>query len=211
MRVIWGALLGAVVLSGCATNRGEMRLDVAQSANGGAGRTAFVDEVVDARVFENEPSDPSVPSLKGKTGASADPAIKAKAIARKRNGFGQALGDIMLEDDQTVVGVTRDLLRAALASAGYRVVESRDQLGSDGIEVDARIEKFWGWFTPGFWSVTMEARIETPLVVTADGQQRELAIRAYGKNSGQSGREGNWVEAYRRTFEDYKAKAADAL
>lgn len=213
MRVRIGIVVAAILLAGCATNRGEMRLDAAADtaieAKAGA-PTAFIDEIVDRREFQDEPSDPSIPSLKG--GASnADASIKAKAIARKRNTYGMALGDIVLEGEQTVVSVTRDLLRSGLNGAGYRVVDERSELGADGIEVDVEIDKFWGWFTPGFWSVKMESRIETDLTVTEQGKSREVAVRAYGINKGQSGREANWIEAYSRTFDDYRKKVSEAF
>jgi len=176
-----------------------------------AGTPVFIDEVTDGRVFEDKPSEPSIPSLKGGHATTESADIKAKAVARKRNTYGRALGDILLDGDQTVVGVVRDLLRESFNSAGYFVVDDRSKLGGSGMEVDVEIGKFWAWFTPGFWSVTMESKIETSLHVTQGGESKTVDIRAYGKNSGQSGREDNWIEAYRRGFEDYKAKLDQAF
>lgn len=205
-------LVAALVMCGCATNRGSMSLNVTPaSVTTTAGTPVFIDEVHDNRVFEDKPSDPSVPSLKGGSATTDSAEVKAKAIARKRNGFGRAMGDILLEGNQTVVDVMRDLLRQSFSAAGYTVVDDRSKLGNSGIEVDADIEKFWAWFTPGMWSVTMESKIETALHVTQDGESKTVDIRAYGKNNGQSGREGNWIEAYRRGFEDYKAKLDEAF
>jgi uncharacterized lipoprotein YajG len=205
-------LAAALVMCGCATNRGSMSLKVTPaSVTTTAGTPVFIDEIHDNRVFEDKPGDPSIPSLKGGSATSESAEIKAKAIARKRNSFGRAMGDILLEGNQTVVDVMRDLLRQSFTAAGYTVVDDRSKLGNSGIEVDADIEKFWAWFTPGMWSVTMESKIETALHVTQNGEEKTVDIRAYGKNNGQSGREGNWIEAYRRGFEDYKAKLDEAL
>ena len=204
---IFAVLVFTVAASGCAVSRGQMALSVAPASVASSdGTPVYIDQIVDKRVFEDKPGEPSSPSLKGGKGASANEEVKSKAVARKRNGYGMALGDILLEGDQTVHGVVRDLLRESFNGAGYYVVDDRAKLGERGMEVDVDIEKFWAWFTPGFFSVTMESQIETSLAVTQDGKTRDVDVRAYGKNSGQSGREGNWVEAYRRGFEDYKAK-----
>lgn len=212
MRSAAAILVAMVALGGCAVNRGTMSLDVGSADAAPAGGTpVYIDQIVDQRVFEDAPRDPSTPSLKGGKGSSESDEIKAKAVARKRNGYGMAMGDILLEGDQTVVGVMRELLREAFQQAGYRVVGDRSELGAQGLEVDAEIEKFWAWFTPGFWSVAMESQIETVLSVTDGGASREVEVRAYGENRGQTGREGNWIEAYRRGFEDYKAKLGQAF
>ncbi|HET9031986.1 MAG TPA: hypothetical protein VFN25_03675 [Dokdonella sp.] len=205
-------LVAAMAMAGCATSRGTMSLNVPPAGTTTtSGTTVFIDQIVDKRVFEDEPSEPSTPSLKGRKGSSESADIKAKAIARKRNTYGRALGDILLDGDQTVVGVMRDLLREGFSGAGYHVVNDRSQLGEGGMNVNVEVEKFWAWFTPGFFSVSMESQIETRLEVTQDGATRDVGIRAYGKNSGQSGREGNWREAYRRAFEDYKTKLEQAF
>lgn len=202
----------ALTMTGCATSRSTMVLDVPKaSVATTGGQRVFVDEVVDRRVFENEPSEPSIPSLKGRNATSQGDDIKARAVARKRNGYGRALGDILLEGNTTVVDVMRDLLREGFRQAGFHVVDSRSDLGQDGMEVDAQIEKFWAWLTPGFWAVSMESQIETALQVTEADQARTVDVRAYGINRGQTGREGNWVEAYHRGFEDYKAKLDQAF
>jgi len=205
-------LLAALVMSGCATSRGTMALTVAPAnVSSSSGIPVYVDQIVDKRVFEDKPGQPSTPSLKGGKATSASEEIKSKAVARKRNTYGRALGDILLDGDQTVVGVMRDLLRESFHGAGYVVVDDRSKLGDKGLEVNVDIEKFWAWFTPGFFAVAMESQIETTLHVTQAGESRRVDVRAYGKNSGQSGREGNWIEAYRRGFEDYKAKLKEAF
>ncbi len=199
----------ALVASGCATNRGEMALRVAPAAVATTGGTpVFIDSITDNRAFENKPSEPSTPSLKGGKGAVASEEIKLKAVARKRNAYGKALGDIVLEGGQTVPSVMRDLLRESFHAAGYAVVDDRVKLGADGIEVDVKIEKFWAWATPGFFAASIESQLETSIVVTQNGKEREVAVRGYGKNSVQTGREANWVLAYERGFEDFKAKLA---
>lgn len=166
--------------------------------------TVFVREVHDARRFEDKPPQPRTPSLKGGASlATAD--VKARAVARKRNTYGKALGDILLEGDRTVTDLVRELVETGLRSGGYEIVLAETASAED-TAVDVRIDEFWAWFTPGFWSVSMEAVIDTTVTMISGDDRREFVVEAYGINRGQSNRKGNWVEAYRRSFIDYTEK-----
>ena len=73
------------------------------SAQQSNSKTAVIKIIEDKRVFEEKPKQANIPSLKGGL-QKATAADKAKAIARKRNGYGKAMGDIFLRDE-TVVSV----------------------------------------------------------------------------------------------------------
>jgi hypothetical protein len=168
-----------VVLVGCATGRSEVTLQSPAAkqpvAGPSTGQVVVIRTVTDERVFEQAPSDPSVPSL-GMAGAGQDPAAtKARAIGRKRGGFGKALGDVLLENGQTVEGVVRENLTAALRQAGYQVVESA--AGSSALLIDVRIKKFWAWFRPGFWAVTLKANIVTDLELSGANLPTSITAR----------------------------------
>jgi hypothetical protein len=55
--------------------------------------------VTDQRTFEARPRDASIPSLKEEADLT-NRAITVRAIARKRGGFGMALGDISCRRDR---------------------------------------------------------------------------------------------------------------
>lgn len=87
-------------LTGCATSRGLIQLPAkppVATANSqqSSQHTAVIVLVEDDRIFEEAPKTPDIPSLKGGL-AQATQDEKACAVARKRNGYGQALGDILL-------------------------------------------------------------------------------------------------------------------
>ena len=119
-----------VSLAGCATSRSEIKLQSpvvsASSSVAGNGHIVVIKSVTDERVFEQAPSDPSTPSLGfgGSDGATAQ--VKSRAIGRKRNGFGKALGDVLLDQGQTVQEVVRKNLAAALEQSGYKVESQAD-------------------------------------------------------------------------------------
>jgi hypothetical protein len=188
-----------------------MRLDVSHSSatvTAPTGKAVAIDAVQDARKFEEKPSDPSVPSLKRGDDYKLDAEQRKRAIARKRNGYGKAMGDILLEEGQTVETVTRSLVADCFARHGYQVIAPGAQPDADAVHVNVTIDEFWAWFTPGMWTVDMEGKIHT-IIRTTTGVQ--LDVRAYGKNSGASGKEDNWREAYDRTFTDYAVRCDDAI
>ncbi len=55
-------------------------------------------KVEDDRKFQDKPASADIPSLKGEQ-SNATVEEKARAVARKRNGYGKALGDILLKDE----------------------------------------------------------------------------------------------------------------
>jgi len=199
------------LLGGCATSRSYMRLDVSHSSatvTTPSGKAVVIDAVKDERRFEDNPGDPSVPSLKSGDEYKLGAEERKRAIARKRNGFGKAMGDILLENGETVETLTHDLVADGFARHGYQVLATGVAAPSEAVHVTVSIDEFWAWFTPGMWTVDMEGKVHT-LLRTSSGVQ--LDVRAYGKNSGGSGKDDNWREAYDRAFKDYAVRFDEAF
>ena len=93
-------VLGFLVWTGCATSRGILEVPLTVGDNPAQGREVKIVRVSDRRTFQMKPPDPSTPSLKDE--AIDNPAITSRAIARKRSGYGMAMGDILLPEGQTV-------------------------------------------------------------------------------------------------------------
>jgi hypothetical protein len=133
-----------------------------ESSNPASGDAVSFVRIVDARNFQVDPPQPSTPSLKNDE--IDDESITLRAIARKRNGYGMALGDILLPEGKTVTDVVENRLSYAFRNSGYRVVpegSAEDRV----IPLEVRIEKFWGWMSPGFWSIGLS--FESAIVVVA--------------------------------------------
>ena len=203
-----GALMLAL-LTGCATTRTYMPLDVPPPVAASADKVAVIDTVDDHRVFERDPGDPSTPSLKKGAKYALDADARKSAIARKRGGFGHAFGDILLQRGQTVETVTRALVTDGLAQQGYRVVDAT-AAPADAVHVKVDIRQFWAWFTPGFWAATIEARLDTLVSIDGPMGHRQATVKGYGRNAIQVAREANWQLAYQRAFEDYLTQFRDA-
>jgi hypothetical protein len=132
-------------VTGCATSRSDITVDspVVTASRTSSSKRFYIRSVKDARIFEQSPRDPSTPSL-GFGGAShASKELKYRAVGRKRNGYGKALGDVLLEKGQTVADVVKQHLIAGLKEKGYQVTV--EKASKNAIPVDVVIKKFWTW------------------------------------------------------------------
>jgi hypothetical protein len=201
--------LAVMLLAGCATSRSELKVTApvvqptAMPADGAP--SVRIRSVVDARIFEEKPADPSTPSLGfgGAEAASAD--IKDRAIGRKRNTYGQALGDILLEPGQSVASLLEGALTAAFHDAGYRVVDSN---GAEGIPVDVRITRFWSWFQPGFWAIQLHSQIATELRFD---EAAPILVESGANDSRQMATDKAWLEIIEAGLTNYRGAAARAM
>ena len=119
-------VVALVLLAGCATNRAEVDVDVLPPGNTQTpapsnGKKVFV-SAVDERVFQVKPDSFDIPSLKHDE--IDDKSITERAIARKRNNFNWAIGDVLLPKGRTVAGLVSDAVASAYRQAGYEVVSS---------------------------------------------------------------------------------------
>jgi len=153
-----------LVFGGCATNRGVLDVRVSLPENSDAQKAVKIVRVTDRRVFELKPAIASTPSLKG--GEINNKMITSRAIARKRNSYGKALGDILLPEGRTVENLVKEALIRAFRESEYRVIDKNDLAYSAAIPLEADINQFWSWFTPGFWAIKLE--FDSRIKITGD-------------------------------------------
>ena len=201
------AVATALLSSGCVVGRRTVDLTIPQATEYPSARDSIsIGQVRDQRQFENEPRDPSTPSVDGNV-TRLDSDTKTSMIGRQRNGFGKAMGDIALPKDRSVILLTRELLIESLRRNGYSVAGAESSDNS----VDVDIDEFWAWFSPGMWSVSFEARVYCTLAVRRKADSKTVVIRGYGINKGQVASDENWQLAYQRAFEDFLAKSVSEL
>jgi hypothetical protein len=148
-------------MAGCVTNRSVV--DVSVPVLTGTTGQKVVITTLDERTFEAKPRSADIPSLKG--GEITDTSITERAYARKRNGYGKALGDVVLPSGRTVSQLVGSAVANAYTQAGYQVVEGQ---ASDVKPVTVRVKEFWTWFSPGFAYVTVNNKAS--LVIEPNGQ-----------------------------------------
>lgn len=180
----------------CATSRSELVIPPPQSvAVPQTGPAVVIRSIVDERTFEVAPRDPSTPSI-GTAGGD----VRARAVGRKRNTYGHALGDVLLAQGESVDSVLRQHLVAVFAQAGVRVVDEA-AANSETPRVDVHVTKFWSWFQPGFWAITLHAQIETNLVVAGNAP---VLVSVEAQHGGQVDTDGMWREVLNRALESYR-------
>ncbi len=200
----------SLLLGGCATNRGIVSLQIPESsmATQSNGKTIFIKSVTDNRSFQQKPSSPDIPSLGFGGAENASNELKKRAIARKRNAYGKALGDILLEENQTVESIIRKSLTKSFHELGYEVIAKKENLKEDTIIVDTSIEKFWSWMNPGFWAITLSSEIETKITFTNHKEEtKEIYVKSQGNYQVASG--GNWIEIMNKSLQQYNDKVKE--
>lgn len=201
------ALVFSTALTGCATSRSEVKLSspvvTPLVGTASSNRVVVIHSVRDGRVFEQAPGDPSTPSLGSGGAAQASSDVKARAIGRKRNGFGKALGDVLLQNGQTVEGVIRENLTAALQQAGYEV-KSEDLAGPSPLMIDVDIKQFWAWFQPGFWQITLNTNITTDVHISGVVSPTTVSVHAEDKR--QAATEGAWIQVVDKALQAYRGE-----
>lgn len=204
----------AVFMTGCATNRSEIKVAgpvaPATAPAVSKARAVVIQTVTDQRVFEAAPRSPNIPSLGFGGAAAATDAVKARAVARKRNTYGKALGDVLVQDGQTVTGLVRENLASAFQQLGYRVARDVGSAGPDPLLVDVRIRKLWSWVNMGFWAITMNADVETSIHI-AGSETAATSISVHAEESQGAATDGAWLSIVQKGLSTYREEAVKQL
>jgi len=149
------------ILAGCAVGRTTIDVSAPQGSNPATGKYVRIAPAQDKRTFAVAPPSADMASLD--PGEDSSDASKARAIGRKRGGFGKALGDVVLPEGKTVSGLVERAVASGFQQAGYIVVSQDDPNFAEATPVTAQVIDFWAWFQPGFWSVTTNHKSEVLL------------------------------------------------
>ncbi len=190
------ALLSLIILvSGCALSRSVVELPkTAEIDNPTSGPAVKFVSIEDKRVFAVDPKIPEIPSISENEINNA--AIQARAIARKRNGYGAGSGDVLLPENQTVESLWEKELVNTFREAGYRVVGPTDSDYGIAIPVTIEIHQYWSWAKLGFMQLHIgnisEIRIVGDLGKTLN---KQVILNNYESPSLALATDGDWIEA----------------
>lgn len=198
-----GVLVGLFFLGGCATSRSVVDIPPPTSAKIAEpnGKDVYINSTTDKRTFEAKPSSPNIPSLDPSEGFSES--IKLRSIARKRNSYGKALGDILLKEGQTAGSLVAASIRQAFVEKGYRVLDSKDKATSSTYIVDTNVEKFWSWMNPGFFAITLSTEISTDLTIKSPDGTDKSTVSIKASDHFQTAAESNWAEVINKALRSY--------
>ncbi|MEP4150796.1 MAG: hypothetical protein ABJL73_05785, partial [Lentilitoribacter sp.] len=165
--------------------------------------------VTDKRTFEFRPKTPNIPSVSEDELNNDD--IQDRAIARKRNGYGKALGDVLLPEGQTVATLITTSLTNGFRNAGYRVLEPDDPAYNAAIPIKADVIKFWTWVNMGFWQLTVENETEIILQGPIETLKNSTAISNGYKSNYGIVTDTVWQEVTVKSVESLSTKITDIL
>lgn len=193
-------------LTGCATSRSviDVPLPVSERISKSNGKEIYINSVTDERLFQIKPAEPNIPSLDPSEVQGDE--IKLRAIARKRNSYGMALGDILLIEGKTVNLLIDATLRQAFIESGYKVISSKEQITNNTYIVDAKIIKLWSWMNPGFLAITLSADISTDIAIESSSAVDRKIITVKESDTFQSASESNWREVMQNALKTYIAE-----
>jgi hypothetical protein len=143
IKTVFALAVTAMLATGCALDRSVIDISAgALPANpGGDAPAVRIVEVLDQRPFSVDPPKPDMPSLMNNEEMKSK-AITSRAVARKRNTYGAALGDVLLPPGRTVEQLTTEALTTSLREAGYRVLSPGDAGYADAKPLKATIQQF---------------------------------------------------------------------
>jgi hypothetical protein len=70
--------------------------------------------------------------------------------------------------------------------------------------MDVRVKRFWAWFKPGFWAITLSADIATNLEI--QGLAAPVVVTVHAEDSRQIATDSTWVELVDRALKEYRVQ-----
>lgn len=196
--------------AGCALGRDVIDVRLTSVANPAAGPVARIERVTDRRVFEAKPRKANIPSLENPDDIK-NLDVTSRAIARKRDGFGKAWGEIVLPEGRTVVGLVEEAVARALREAGYRVAAKQDPPVTDAIPIEADIDQFWAWFRPGFAQVAVEFETRVNIRGPMSAFQSAEPVKGVARVTGMAITSDDWQKAVNQGLEDFVRNLRERL
>ncbi|MGH7034163.1 MAG: hypothetical protein ACREFL_10570 [Stellaceae bacterium] len=210
LRTLGFPLLLAISLSACALGRSTVDIKPPASTASDSKAVAKIVKVEDLRVFEAAPSDAGTPSL-GDASEITDKKITARAVARKRGGYGAAFGDVVLPEGHTVAELVRSAAKKALQDKGYAVVENGSPQYAAALPLSIQIVDFWSWVAPGFWTMNLEFKSTLKLEGDALVGAKPPPVTSHLKDFPMAVTDGTWTDLVQRGIDDVSDKIKDEI
>lgn len=146
------------------------------------------EDVLVNEVRKEKPASSGFENDREKDKVSAEERIKAmetldinysNLVGRQRNGYGKAMGNVSLENNQGIEEVVSDVIKKTLAARGYNITDNTEAQ----MQVTVLVNKFWGWYTPVPFAEYLSAQIETDLQFSQGDSTKQLSIFAESKET----------------------------
>jgi len=194
-----------ILFTGCAMRTIDLPVPSISNSSGEKG-DIFIGSIEDNRVFQNNPSNVTIPSIDG-TVDSLTPKVKSMRIGSQGDGYGKAGGYLQLPNNDSVFERTRRLLEEGFKRRGYSITSDSNA----DISARATINQFWGWSTPGVALGSFKANVSCTIILSKADSSTTIEVQGYGVEKGILARNGNWQWAYEKAFDDFLSKLDDKL
>jgi hypothetical protein len=138
-------------------------------------------------------------------------ALKARAIGRKRGGFGMALGDVLLPEDQTVSLLIGSAMASGFRQADYRVLTPVDPGYDKAVPIEAHVLKFWSWLHVGFWGLVVHNDAEVEVTGPLPALKHKLTVYGGAEESMDIVFESDWQKVSSKGLDNFSQNLARAL
>jgi len=209
VRMMCVAFLAAIFLSGCAASRSEVEVSVPKPTVTPTKAAVKITEVTDKRRFEVDPRSPLTPSIRGNEIDNKQ--LTARAVGRKRGGFGNAWGDVVLPEGQTVSGLVAQVLEAALIEKGYAVIPNGASGYDTALPLSAEVIKFWSWVSPGFATISVSQESLVRLVGPWPVKDNVTEVHGSAHYEGLAIVESDWANVLTNGAKYLQENLADSL
>ena len=201
------AVVPVALLSGCATNVSTLNPDLSMCTeinnNPSSDTSVFIQSVSDERVFaENAPS-ADMPTWSNDGTHEED-----RAIGRKRNGFGMALGGIVLPQGITATSIVERALSQAFKDNGYYVIKNAAEVNNNTKIIDIKMTQYWSWMNPGAFTITLTSDIKAD--VTGYSSEPVNVHGNYSENFA-FGTESSWLKVINQAIKNFLEDARNKL
>jgi len=122
-----------------------------------------------------------------------------------------ALGDNLLPEGKTVADVVENRLTKGFQENGYRVLAPGDANYDSAIPLDVDINKFWGWMSPGFWSIGLNFLTAIAVKAPLKGLEKSIEVDSEVQKRFQTGAGNNWKKVIDRSLEELNTDIQNEL
>jgi hypothetical protein len=122
-----------------------------------------------------------------------------------------AMGDVLLPEGKTVADAVNKAISNGFKQAGYRVLEPGDAEYDSADAVDADLIKFWSWFEPGFWQVTVHNQSEVTLKGNELNKGEPVTVTDSYQEKMQMVLDSDWQSSAVNALRELSSKIAEKL
>ena len=115
----------------------------------------------------------------------------------------------MLANGLTSENLIKNIVSQAFVDSGYRIVT--EDPDNKAVHVDIVVDKFWGWFSPGFWTISVYAYTELTLDMKHDLKSEKIHVYQTKRRRSLAATGSLWQDVFLKNLYDVKMDIRDKI